>query len=94
MTSDGESGEERDEEDLDAVQPPSSTTDPGQDPIDWEVQGEFASERDALDGPLNEVQPPSTMMNPGQDPIDPAQLRRGDAASDDDDESGAEGDGE
>ena len=86
-----EQGDGEDETvDLDEPRPPSTATDPVQDPIDWESQSEGGTE---LDGELNEVRPPSSTTELVQEP--PASVRGShgeDASDDDEDESGSEGD--
>lgn len=75
---------------LDEPRPPSTATDPVQDPVDWEAQGEGGAE---LDGELNEPRPPSSATEPVQEP--PANVcgGRGGSASDDGErESGLESD--
>ncbi|WP_144922235.1 hypothetical protein [Halorubrum salsamenti] len=82
---------EDDAVDLDEPRPPSTATEPVQDPIDWEAQSEGGAE---LEGELNEVRPPSTATEPVQEPPDSVRAGRGEDASDDDErESGSEGDG-
>ena len=91
MTGSDEPGDGEDEEvGLDEPRPPSTATDPVQDPIDWEAQSEGGAE---LDGELNEVRQPSTATEPVQDPPASVTAGRGEDASDDDEcESGSEGD--
>lgn len=87
-----EQGDSEDEEvGLDEPRLPTIATDPVQDPVDWEAQGEGGAE---LDGELNEVREPSTATDPVQET--PASLREGRderASGDDESESGVEGDG-
>ncbi|GAB7009045.1 hypothetical protein [Halorubrum trueperi] len=90
-----EPGDEREQEDLDELRPPSTTTDPVQDPVALpdavvESGGVREGERRGLDEP----RPPSTTTDPVQDPVEPAWRERdGAASSGDEGESGAGGDG-
>jgi hypothetical protein len=75
--------------DLDEPRPPSTATDPVQDPVEWGAQGEGGAE---LDGELNEPRPPSTATDPVQEPPASVCAGRGEHVSgDDEDESGSEG---
>ena len=91
MTGSDEQGDGEDEAvDLDEPRPPSTTTDPVQDPIDWEAQSEDDPE---LDGELNEPRRPSTVTDPVQEPPDSVCAGCGENPSGDDEcESGPDGD--
>ncbi|QKG93502.1 hypothetical protein HPS36_11740 [Halorubrum salinarum] len=90
MTDSDEPSGKDEEVDLDEPRPPTTATNPAQDPIEWEAQGESDA---GVDGELNELQSPTTVTETVQETPASIWERRSERVSGEDEGESGAGDG-